>query len=223
MTLVELVIGMLITALVAAAVAAMLMAVSRGWANSQDIDTQSTITSQAMLRINKIMRDSRQIGAFRAGGLTGSPAHPAAVLIWRSDLNGDNKIQFSELGLIEHEPNGDALNHIPANAIVFWSVQFPSTMTDLEKLTNDSVLAEASLYSDSEIDLFRTGFLLFVKPTVLTVNAPAVQINRIDSQATIRPALEYAMRFQEPDNSATTVKYGRTTLRAAAKLGAGYP
>jgi len=223
MTLVELMIGMMITALVAAAVAAMLLSVSRGWANSQDIDTQTAITSQGMMRIHKIMRDSRQIGAFRAGGLTGTPAHPAAVLIWRGDLNGDDKIQFSELGLIEHEPSGDAANQIPANALVYWTVKFPSTMTDLEKATNDSVIAEASLYSDAEIDLFRTGFVLFVKPSVVALNAPAVQINRVDSQTTVRPALEYAVKFQEADSSGTTVKYGRTTLRAPAKLGAGYP
>src|SRR5687768_10765159 len=108
LTFVELVIGMMVTALVAAAVAAVLTAVSQGWQNSREIETQTSMSSQGMTRLNRTLRNVRQIGAVRAGAITGSPGQPAAALLWRGDFNEDGDIQFSELALLEHDPNGDA-------------------------------------------------------------------------------------------------------------------
>ena len=222
LTFVELVIGMTITALIAAAVATFLVSVSRGWAYSSAVQTQSTVSSQVMLRLNKLVKDAKQIGAFRAGGISGTVTTPAAVLFWRGDLNGDDKIQFSELAVIQHDPDGDAGNEIPTDAIVYWSVQYPSAWSSAQKASNDFDISDASFYNDGEITQFITNFPDVVKPSLIARDITRLQLNRIDSSSTVRPALEYALKLTDADGVETT-KYSRTTLRAPAKLATGYP
>ena len=224
LTFAELVIGMMVTALVAAAVAAVLTSVSQGWQNSREIETQTSLSSQGMSRINKTIRTVRQIGAIRAGGINSSPGQPAAALVWRGDFNEDGKIQFSELALLEHDPSGDADFEIPSNALVWWQVEYPSNWSDEEKAADDSIVSDASFYNDSEIDAFRTNFTTLIQPTVMALEVSAVQLARVDSQSTLRPALEYVLKFQDSqDSNITQIKYGRTTLRGPGALAAGYP
>ena len=223
LTVIELVIGMTITTMVAGAVAAVLTSVSQGWTHSQDIQTQTSLTTQSLMRVNRVVRDCKQIGATRAGGISGTVTTPAAALIWRADLNSDEQIQFSELALLEHDPDGDSPNDIPLHAIVWWTVQFPAGWTSAQKAAADSIISDASLYSDAEITAFRNNFSALVKPSVLATDVHKMKLLRIDSSSTVRPALEYVLKFLDDASGDESTKYGRTTLRAPAKLPAGYP
>ena len=213
LTFVELVIGMAITAMVAVAVSAVMTSTSRGWEHSREIEQQTSQTSMTMVRINKVLRNAKQIGAVRVGGISGGVGQPATVLFWKADLNRDGKIQFSELAMLEHDPDGDAGEQIPAKSVVYWEVKYPAAWTTAQKQANDFEISQDTLRSDSEISPFRTGFPTLVRPSVLATGVAAVELHRIDSPTTLRPALEYMLKF---DNGGEVTKYGRTTLRAPA-------
>ncbi len=103
-TLVELVLGMLTTLLVAGAVAALLGAASAGWKAQQVSQAIAVSRQQVAASIREVVRGAAGIGYVVTGSVDGSDAQGAEVMIWRSDANADGLIQFSETALIVHDP-----------------------------------------------------------------------------------------------------------------------
>jgi type II secretory pathway component PulJ len=103
-TLGELVIGIAMTAMVGAALAAFTMSVSQAWTANERIEASATIANGAMARTGALFRRSLAVGAYRPGSLDNSDPQSAAVLVWRADLNGDGRIQLSELELLVFDP-----------------------------------------------------------------------------------------------------------------------
>jgi hypothetical protein len=206
LTFVELVIAMTITAMVAGGVAGILTAVSAGWQQGRQVEMGASVTSRTMLRIQKIIRTAKQIGACREGGGTSA----ADVLLWKGDLNGDGKVQFSELAMLEFQPNDDPTQ----SQLVYWQVSYPSSWTSDQKQAADATLEDDAIYSDGAINLFKQLANVVATPEVTGLTS--VQFHRIDSASTVRPALEYILTFDE--DGASIIKYGRTTCRGAAEL-----
>ncbi len=215
MTFAELVIGLTITTMISGAVAALMMSVSTGWKNSRTVEQGTTHSTQTMIRLQKVLRSAKQIGACRVGSISSTPAQAAAVLLWKGDLNGDYKVQFSELALIEHQ-----ISATPANAkIVYWYVSFPSTWTSGQKQAADSTLADNTIYDTSQIDSFKA--LANVRWTTYAAYVTAAEFHRIDSDTATRPTLEFELKFLESGN--TLVKYGSTSSRSSTTRPTGAP
>src|SRR5687768_6063725 len=68
-TFMELCFGLIITALVMAAVATFLMAVSQSWRHSDQVETSSMRAWQATVRLGRAVQEARLIGACNAGNL----------------------------------------------------------------------------------------------------------------------------------------------------------
>jgi type II secretory pathway pseudopilin PulG len=208
-TLVELILGMLVTTLVMGTMAAFMSAVGRGWTASESTQATTNITAQAHLRIQRLLREARQIGAVRTGALDGSATSNAAVLYWKGDANSDNKIQLSELALLEYHPSAD-----PKDALTLrlYQAVLPSGTPDTT-ITDDN-----EIFTDAEIDTFRN--LSFVKDTYTIVarKVNGVEFHKDDATTQIRPTLDYLIVFPSGET-----EFGTVTPRGVNVLPAGHP
>jgi hypothetical protein len=210
LTIVELVIGLVVLSMVAGATGALMVAVGTGWTHGNQIEVGTSMSTQAMVRIQKILRAAKQIGVCRTGGISGSPSQAAAVLLWKGDLNGDGLVQASELALIEHQFNSDPT----AAQLVCWEISYPMTWTSAQKQAADTTLANDAIYADAEIAAFKA--MANVRAAGIVTCVTAAEFHRIDSSTTVRPALEYALKFNK--DGMEIVKYGRSTSRTPAAL-----
>ena len=211
-TLMELVMGMIVTGLVMAAIGALLSAVAMGWEQSGHAQTTSVHRVQAHARIQRILKGAKQLGAIRAGSVNGN-ATPAGVMLWKSDNNGDGKVQFSELGLLVHE----GLVGTPDAYLSFYDVAYPAAWTAAQKAAADNtppVVTEADVYKDSNIDTFRT--MAYVHKTLVASNLVGVVFTRTDGADITRPSLDYVLKFSKDNN--VEVEYGTTSVRTPSTL-----
>jgi hypothetical protein len=216
-TLVELMIGMVVTTLVVGALSAMMTAVGRGWVASDSVRSSSNFTTQSVTRIKQVIRSSKQIGTVRFGSLDGTAATPAAVMLWRGDFSPDGstidgKVQFSELGMIEHYVGATAAT----SELRYYKVVFPSTWTSAQKQAADTpALADDDIYKSNETDLFKA--MTNVSYTVLATNVLGCTFTRIDSASVTRPELEFQLRTQKSDGS-VDYEYGTIAVRSPTTL-----
>src|SRR5687768_1051839 len=190
-TLMELVIGMMVTGLVMAAVAALLSAVAQGWEQSGHTQAMSTFRVQAHARVQKILKSAKQIGAVRAGSIAGN-YQPAGLMLWAGDANGDNKVQFSELGLLVHEGGVGTTS----GYVAYYDVAYPANWTAVQRTAADTpALADDEIYSDENIDTFRS--LAHVRMTLLASNVIGAVFTRTDGANVTRPTLDYILKFEK--------------------------
>jgi hypothetical protein len=199
-----------VIALILGAVAGVLTAVARGWTESEQTQAATSIATQTNLRLQKVLRTARQLGAYQVGSIDGS-ATGAAIMIWKGDVNDDGQVQFSELALIEHQPSGDPLNA----KLVYWDVEFPTNWTATQKQNADSTLSKDSMYDATTFSTFKS--MANVTSTTLANRVEGAVFKRIDSSTTVRPMLEYRLRFRLADGSAQDI-YGTTAVRPPATL-----
>jgi hypothetical protein len=203
-TFIELCFGLVITSLVMGAVAAFTLSVSRAWRYSDQVQAAAVHARQTTVRLGRLVQDARLIGAVEAGGLTGTPSAPAAVLIWVRDTNNDGAIQGAECAMIEHDPIGKALQVYPAgqgDAVVAlpWAV-----------FTSPAVLAN-----------FKIGRT--ATPITRGVENARFTTHGVGS-TTQAPSLEYVLKLTSRKSSpgATDVdqmslEYGTCSVRAPAR------
>lgn len=202
---------MMITALVMAAIAALLSSVAQGWKQSSDAQASSNHVVQTTARMQKVLRAARQLGACRSGSLDGIDPTPAAVMMWKGDANDDGKVQFSELALLVHEGNlGTADAYV-----AFYDVAYPSGWTGAQKSAADTpALADDEIYDENNIDTFRT--LEHVQMTVLANNVSRAMFARRDSASITRPSLEYALKVEK--NGRAELVYGTAAVRTPSTM-----
>jgi hypothetical protein len=204
-TVMELCFGLLITALVMAAVASFVMAVSQSWRHSDQVETSAMRAWQATVRLGRAVQDARLIGAYSAGSLTSTPAVPAAVLLWVKDTNGDGQIQGAECAMIEHDDVQQTLRLYSAGqgdatVVIPWS-----TFTSAAILSNFKV---GRSYTSIARGVERVRFAAF--GTTGTAQCPS---------------LEYTMKIvargvnagQREDQATRLVEYGTCAVRAPAR------
>ena len=83
-TLVELTLGLLVTTFVAGAVGAFLVAVSRCWNETADVQTGAILASQFTTRLAQRVQDAKRIGYWRDGS-----ANNGGFIFWQRDANSD--------------------------------------------------------------------------------------------------------------------------------------
>jgi hypothetical protein len=202
-TLFELMIGMLVTSLVVGAAAALMSAVAQGWTQSEASGYGSNRVTMTHVRLQRILRAAKQLGAVRSGAIEGTS--PADILIWKEDTNLDNKVQFSELALLEHTPADGKLR--------YYEVNYPSSWTNAQKTAADTPsLADDDIYNDASIDSFKSA--AYVESTVLAEHISGAEFSKYDSSSSIRPRFEYLLNFNASGVSET--EYGSVSSRAAA-------
>jgi hypothetical protein len=204
-------IGLVITSMVAVAIGAVITSVGQGWLSSEAVQQNGTLTSQGVLRIQKILRSAKQIGTTRVGSINSHPTQAAAVMLWKGDVNGDGKIQFSELAMIEQTYDSSD----PGNCkLIYWDVLFPTSWTSAAKQAADTTMADDCIYDANVIETFKA--MANVRSTTEATNVVNVQFKKIDSSSTLRPVFEYSLKFER--NGVTTIKYGSTSLRTPTTM-----
>src|SRR4051794_14624940 len=83
-TLVELTLGLLVTTFVAAAVSAFLLAVSRCWNETANVQNGVIRASQFTTRLGQRLQDAKRIGYWRDGS-----ANDGGLIFWQRDTNLD--------------------------------------------------------------------------------------------------------------------------------------
>jgi type II secretory pathway pseudopilin PulG len=210
-TLLELVLGMMITGLVMAAIAALLSAVAQGWKQSSETQTQSNHVVQVHARVQKLLRSARQLGACRHGSLDGMNPTAAALFMWKGDTNDDGTVQFSELGLLVHEGTLGT----PEAYLAFYDVAYPSGWTGAQKTAADTpALADDEIYGDTNIDTFKA--LEHVRMTVVASNIPRAVFNMRESASITRPSLDYTLKVKK--NEKTEFLYGTVAVRTPTTI-----
>jgi type II secretory pathway pseudopilin PulG len=194
-TFVELCFGLVITALVMAALATFSLAMSTAWQNagaSEDILLQA---NQDVRLLDAKIRPCALTGGWQAGSLDGSASLPAAVLLWTADTNSSATVNYGEIMLIEHDPATEQLN--------LYQAPVPLAVPD-------TVYSYANVFSQaSVISTFKEG----LTPTVLCRNVVAAQFYVGPANSTIaRPFVEFALTVKSGNQ--TQVVYGDATLRA---------
>lgn len=125
-TLVELILGMALTAIVVGALAAFSLSLSQAWAygatdavadgSGESTPAKTTLADsinqyQSVLRVGALLRAAKLIGLVRPGVDPPTTDPAAAVMLWMSDrapvVDGlgtvDHQIQLSEIGLIQYD------------------------------------------------------------------------------------------------------------------------
>jgi hypothetical protein len=97
-TLVELCLGLVVTAMVMSAVAALALAVSNCWKFSDALQSGLLTGNQALVRLQRHLHDAKRTGY--------STNNPPTLVYWQADANGDGLMQLSELAMIAY--NGPA-------------------------------------------------------------------------------------------------------------------
>ena len=194
-TFVELCFGLVITALVMAALATFSLAMSTAWQNagsSQDILLQA---NQDVRLLDAKIRPCALTGGWQSGSLDGSASLPAAVLLWTADTNSSSTVNYSEIMLIEHDPATEQINLYQAPV----PLAVPDTVYSYA-----NVFAQASF-----ISTFKDG----LAPTVLCRHVVGAQFYVGPADSTIaRPFVEFALTVKSGNQ--TQVVYGDATLRA---------
>lgn len=206
----ELVLGMIVTGLVMTAVAGLLSAVAKGWQHSGDTQASSNHAVQTHARMQKIVKGARQLGAVRAGSLEGN-LQAAGIMIWAGDDNGDDAVQFSELGLLVHEGGVGT----PLGYLAFYDVAYPTSWSAAERQAADTpALADDEIYDDANIDTFRS--LAHVRMTLQASNLVGVVFTLKDGVDVIRPSLDYQLKFEKAD--VVEVEHGTVSVRTPTTL-----
>jgi len=92
-TLVELLVGSIVTSLVAAAGATFVSAVSNAAVQTRDLRGSKSTGRYVLAQIVRSVREARGIGQVTSTGIT----------LWLQDTNGDDKMNLSEMGTIYYD------------------------------------------------------------------------------------------------------------------------
>ena len=201
--------GMIVTGLVMSAIAALFSAVAMGWEQSGTAQSDSSQRVHAHARIQRLLRGVKQLGAVRAGSIDASASPAAAILIWNTDANGDDKPQFSELALLVHQ-GGDLL---------FYDVAYPAMWTAQQRADADNT--DPITHNEIFLDEGITDFLSadYIRATIVTSNVTGALFKRTDGANVTRPSLDYVLKFSK--GGSTQVEYGTASVRPPAALPPG--
>jgi prepilin-type N-terminal cleavage/methylation domain-containing protein len=200
-TLLELLLGLVISGLVMGAVAAFLLATGSRWMQSGTGQSVYLAGGQAAIRFQQVIRDSAAVGAVQPGALEGSSVLPAAIMLWRGDRNGDGEVQLSEIALIEH----DRIRH----RLMLYQIRFPDEMAPEQREAADLTVTYDSISESGAAASFKA--LQHVEAVPLVANVAAVKVHLHAPAAGQRPIVELAMKVQKEGQ--INVEYTSAALR----------
>src|SRR4051812_24197908 len=83
-TLVEMCLGLLVSAVIAGAVSAFMVSVSQCWTQTENAQTGALLVNQFATRFTKRFADAKRVGTWRNGSLNN-----AGFIYWQRDVNAD--------------------------------------------------------------------------------------------------------------------------------------
>jgi hypothetical protein len=189
--------AMVVTAMVMSALATFTLAMCSAWQSAGQVQTLTMIGNQVVLRIQNEIKNARLLGACSAGSSNGS-ASGAAIMIWKSDTNGDGLIQGSEVEMIYHDTANNQL------------MLYSGTSADTATWSYSTVFTNSTV-----INTFKTGRT----PTLFAPRIYGAMFQTTDaSSTTLKPNLQFALKLLTNDSSPGTpqlyVQYGTATIRS---------
>jgi len=209
MTLVELIMGLAITTMVVGALAGFSVAVSSAWKQQETGTALQMGSSQAMARIQQIVREAKFVGYVSQGSLDPSNAPPltasAALIFWKSD-DGDGLIQLGELALLEHDSGEIKLYEAPATNVLAGAqlllAILPIPSIDLLGINSITDLKSWAIFQDAKtIAAHVTGAEFAVAP----------------GNASERPTFKFTLKFDRDGES--TLRTATASLRSSLTAG----
>ena len=203
-TFIELMIGLIITAMIMAAMAAVLTGVAEGWQAGNVSQSTQMQANQIYTRVQKLLSGAKYV-ILPANGGTGS-----SILFWANDdLIADSTVEAGELGLIEWDSTTSSLYLYEAAPNLTGS-ELTAAETKLNWNTLESL-------TPSQFESWS-----YIQPTTLggpgsSGNANALQITGANfyvtglTSTTQLPIVEFSLTFTKNGQSVTL--YNSTTLR----------
>jgi type II secretory pathway pseudopilin PulG len=191
-TFVELCLGLVMTSLIAGAIASFMVSVSRCWNESEELQTAAIRANQFTERLAGKLRGAKRIGYWNAGN-----SGTSACLTYWCDTNNDEVMQQSELGAINYEPTTHTIDsHVPV---------VPPGDPDTTWTSADFSAASAAttLVASSK-----------AKPLVRNVGSAELAVSNATSDR-VAPTVSWVLNLTEADSSVVT-RVCATSLRAPA-------
>jgi len=226
-TIIELMMGISITAMVMAALGAVCMATANGWRQGEFTRSAWISGSGAASQVQRALRDAKYIGYIVPGDLTATPAVPASVFYWRADDfdgDADGVLQIGEMGLIEFDTTERSLIRYEAKA---WSASLsPSELLQLGgdpqyHLQRSDLVNNASAGAQFKTYLTNTG-LGVVTPIARNISAAQFTGIRTDEVTpTGRSVVQFQLRVERLNDATVpggqggaSIERSSVTLRA---------
>lgn len=213
-TFVELLVGMIVTAVVLSAMAAFTYGVAEGWSQGESAQTVFLAGSMAADRFNHAIRSAKLIDPNRLVNGSSDNTTPAATcMYWRDDGtvllndgtskfiagNSDGKIQFSEMAMIQFDQ--------ATKTVWEYTVQFPAAFTNAQIASVDSTQSPPLPLPTANV--FKASSYVVAK--AIAHNVSACQFYLVPGTSAQRPMLEFVLNID--DGKASTVQYGAATIR----------
>jgi prepilin-type N-terminal cleavage/methylation domain-containing protein len=204
-TLLELLIGMIITSMVLTALATVTYAVSVNWRTAEAVESSYMAGAQVNARLGQHLRSAATLGAIRNGSLNGSGTS-AALFYWKGDdtstsyPNGDGKIQYTEIALLEHDAASEELRLYTVTDFATWS--------GAAQTAADAIAGSVYINAATNMDDFKGAC---VSHRVLVKNATGLILKKYIADT---PTVEYVVNVRRPDGSIGPY-YGTIVLRAS--------
>lgn len=210
MTVIELSMGLLVTGMVMASLAAVWSAVGQTWSNTTSSQQISLSGNQAALRLEDLLRQSKYVCQYTSGSLDGSASKAASVLLWKNDswsvapaTSADGKPQLGELLLIEHS--------VPDQKIYVYEPIASSAMDASQKSRAGGVATWSDLSASTTPTTFKTYD--FVRKKTLAESVSGASLYLPAQTTSARQGLEFTLKLSR--SGTTSIVYGTGTLRGA--------
>jgi len=205
MTLVELIIGLAVTTMVMGALSAFSMAVSTAWREQEKSSVMLNSSSNAVTRIQQVLRDAKYLGAVRRGTLTPAsnplPNTLAALIFWKSD-DGDGIMQLGELAVLEHDGTEVKLYEAPATNLLS-GVQLTQALLPIPSVDLQALSAITDLQS----------WAIFQDPKTIVTHVAGAEFQVVPGTATERPTFKFTVKFDR--DGEMTIRTAAASLRSA--------
>jgi Tfp pilus assembly protein PilW len=189
-TFVELMLGIVVTSIVLAALGGFTTSVGQYWRTSDSAQSAFLAADMGVDRLNMLVRSAQMIGSAVANGSLDNSAPAASCMLWTDD-NVDGKIQYSEITLLQFDPVNQRL------------VEYTIAPTATNATTQVASLMSAATFLS----------LPNVTATAIVHELGACEIYSVNSAAGVRPSLEFVLQMQTSDKSSASLVYMTAALR----------
>ncbi len=196
-TFVELMMGMVVTALVLSALSVFVFGVADAWTGSESAQSIFLSGNMAVDHIDRAVRQCTAIDPNATPGNLNNSGAPAACMLWHDD-NGDGLIQYSEMSLLQYVPASQTIQQ--------YDVVFPP----LCNIASVNVI-EPSLLTPAVFAASTYGVA-----TPVAHNITACEMVPVTTAAGERPSLEIVLKVGS--GTAQTTLYTTATVRSPRKL-----
>lgn len=208
MTVIELSMGLLVTGMVMASLAAVWSAVGQTWSNTSSSQQVSLSGNQAGLRLEDRLRQSKYICQYTSGSQDSSASKAASVLLWKSDTwsvapatSADGKPQLGELLLIEHS--------VSDQKVYVYEPIASSAMDASQKSRAGGVATWSDLSASTTPTTFKTYDFVRKKTLAESVGGMILYVPAQTTNA--RQSMEFTLKISR--GGITSVVYGTGALR----------